>query len=51
MVKPNITTMRQPVYEVGRILATRMLDILNSGEYVGAELFIEPVLEVNGTTK
>lgn len=51
MVKPNLTTMRQPVYEAGKILATRIMEILESGEYVGTELFIEPVLEVNGTTK
>ena len=51
MVKPNITTMRQPVYEAGKILATRIIEILATGEYVGTELFIEPVLEVNGTTK
>lgn len=51
MVTPNITTMKQPVYEAGKALAERMVEIIKSGEYVGTEMFIEPVLVVNGTTK
>lgn len=51
MATPNITTMQQPVYEAGKALAERMVEIINSGDYVGTEMFIEPVLMVNGTTK
>lgn len=51
MVTPNITTMQQPVYTAGKALAERMMDIIQSGEYVGTEMFIDPILVVNGTTK
>lgn len=51
MVTPNLTTMRQPVYEAGKALAERMVEVIKSGEYVGTEMFIEPVLTVNGSTK
>lgn len=51
MVTPNLTTMQQPVYEAGKALASRMVEVIKSGEYVGTEMFIEPVLMVNGSTK
>lgn len=51
MVTPNLTTMQQPVYTAGKALAERMMDIIQSGEYVGTEMFIDPILVVNGTTK
>lgn len=51
MVTPHITTMQQPVYEAGKALAERLVEIIKSGEYVGTEMFVEPILMVNGTTK
>lgn len=51
MVTPNLTTMQQPVYEAGKALAARLVKIIKSGEYVGTEMFIEPILKVNGSTK
>lgn len=51
LVTPNITTMQQPVYEAGKIIADRMVEVLKEGNYVGTEMFIDPVLVVNGTTK
>ncbi|MFQ9514773.1 MAG: LacI family DNA-binding transcriptional regulator [Eubacterium sp.] len=51
MVTPNLTTMQQPVYEAGKALAERMVEVIKSGEYVGTEMFIEPILMVNGSTK
>lgn len=51
LITPNITTMRQPVYEAGQIIADRMIEVLREGNYVGTEMFIEPILTINGTTK
>lgn len=51
LVTPNITTIEQPVYEAGKALADRMVEVLKSGEYSGTEIMIEPILKVNGTTK
>lgn len=51
MVTPNLTTMQQPVYEAGKALAARIVNSIKSGEYVGTEMFIEPILIVNGSTK
>ena len=51
LVSPNITTMQQPVYQAGKLLADRMVEVLELGEYVGTEIFIDPILQVNGTTK
>lgn len=51
MVTPNLTTMQQPVYEAGKALADRMVEVIKSGEYVGTEMFIEPILIVNDSTK
>ncbi|MCI9616984.1 MAG: LacI family transcriptional regulator [Eubacterium sp.] len=51
LVTPNLTTIQQPVYEAGMALAERMVEVLKSGEYSGTEMFIEPILRVNGSTK
>lgn len=51
LVTPNLTTIEQPVYEAGKALAERMVEVLKSGEYSGTEMFIEPILKVNGSTK
>lgn len=51
LVSPNITTMQQPVYEVGKMLAERVMEVLKTGKYSNTEMFIEPVLKVNGTTR
>lgn len=51
LVTPNLTTIQQPVYEAGKALAERMVEVLKSGEYSGTEIFIEPILKVNGSTK
>lgn len=51
LVTPNLTTIQQPVYEAGKALAERMVEVLKSGEYSGTEMFIEPILKVNGSTK
>lgn len=52
LVTPNITTIAQPVYEAGKILADRIMEVLKTGEYGDkTEMYIEPVLMVNGSTK
>lgn len=51
MVFPNLTTIEQPVYAAGRALAQRMVEVLRFGEYVGTEMMIEPILQINGSTK
>lgn len=51
LASPNITTIQQPVYEAGKIIADRMVEVLKAGDYVGTEIFIEPILMINGTTK
>ncbi len=51
LVTPNLSTIQQPVYEAGKALAERMVEVLKSGEYAATEMFIEPVLKVNGSTK
>ena len=33
LVTPNITTIAQPVYEAGKILADRIMEVLMTGEY------------------
>lgn len=50
LATPNITTIHQPVYEAGKFIAERMVEVLNAGEYTGTEKFIEPILKVNGST-
>ncbi len=51
LTTPNITTVHQPVYEAGKIIAERMVKLLNSEECTETGKFIEPVLQLNGTTK
>ncbi len=51
LVTPNITTMMQPVYAAGRKTAEIMIDLLENKKMGKTELFIPPVLQVNGTTK
>lgn len=51
LVTPNLTTIQQPVYEAGKVIAERMIKVLKSGNYAGTEMFIEPILQVNGSTK
>lgn len=52
LVSPNITTIEQPVYEAGKRIADRILEVLRTGEYGDkTEMYIEPVLRENGSTK
>lgn len=51
LVSPNITTMQQPVYEAGKMLAERIIEVLKNNKYSNTKMFIKPVLKVNGTTK
>lgn len=51
LVTPNLSTIQQSVYEAGKALAERMIEVLKSGEYSETEMFIEPILRVNGSTK
>ena len=51
LVTPVLSTIQQPVYEAGKYLAERMVEVLKSGEYAQTQKFIEPILKINGSTK
>lgn len=50
VTRPRLTTVKQPLFEMGKSLAERLIDLID-GKTVELETFFEPTLIKNDTTK
>lgn len=50
VTKPKLTTVKQPLFEMGQSLAAKLIDLID-GKSVELETFFEPTVSKNETTK
>lgn len=51
LTTPNLTTIRQPIYQVGQVLAKQIITKINFGELDPKTIYYKPKLVVNATVK
>ncbi|WP_066250412.1 LacI family DNA-binding transcriptional regulator [Neobacillus drentensis] len=51
LIRPKLTTIEQSAYKMGEIAAKMLFDQINNEKSVKEQVFIEPTLIINGSTK